>query len=517
MLSLAFLTAAALAPPQVDVIIVGAGWAGMAAADWLARANVSFLVLESTDHTGGRTHSIPFGHPDVWTGVIERGSNWVSGAGGGAAGVMEQAPTLPIENPVRKLARQERLQMVRIPGGSDSNMSLYEAVYTSSGDPNGDPGGQIRTKATRVLDCLNATAPQAGINASVRDGLQACGWEPQSEEEWAVDWAMSGEDLNGEPARGQSLVDFTPDESYVWWGPDEFFVVDQHPRGFARLIDGLVRETIPAGDPRLVYNARVTRIAYDCEGVTVTTQDSRRFHAQQVISTLPLGVLQRNHSQLFDPPLPKRHVDVLTSRGIGMGNLTHVAVQFPDVWWDDGLFKWLSANHGANQSARRGASGEFAVWHNLNHASLLPGSQTLLSFLGDPQSSRYEGMADADVQEAVLGRLREQHPERHVPEPTALFISRHGYDPNSYGAYSYFMPGWSDRFYSTLKKPLKASCSAGQSELRVRFAGEAMCDNLAGYTHGGYQSGLEAAAHYLYDEGKGPNPQTLDHLCLCDW
>ena len=57
----------------VDVVIVGAGWSGMAAADSLARANVSFLVLESSNRTGGRTHAITFGHSDVWRGVIERG------------------------------------------------------------------------------------------------------------------------------------------------------------------------------------------------------------------------------------------------------------------------------------------------------------------------------------------------------------------------------------------------------------------------------------------------------------
>ena len=109
-----------------DVIIIGAGWAGMAvrasarrlplaaaaasaasadgrcldprlhrvvashvrgfssalgsqAADQLARANVSFVVLESTNRTGGRSHAITFGDPAVWRGVVERGSNWVSG------------------------------------------------------------------------------------------------------------------------------------------------------------------------------------------------------------------------------------------------------------------------------------------------------------------------------------------------------------------------------------------------------------------------------------------------------
>ena len=35
---------------------------------------------------------------------------------------------------------------------------------------------------------------------------------------------------------------------------------------------------------------------------------------------------------------------MLESDGVAMGNLTHVVVQFASVWWDDALFKWLSAN-----------------------------------------------------------------------------------------------------------------------------------------------------------------------------
>ena len=51
---------------EVDVIIVGAGWAGMAAADSLARAaNVSFLVLEASNRTGGRVRPLAFGDPKV--------------------------------------------------------------------------------------------------------------------------------------------------------------------------------------------------------------------------------------------------------------------------------------------------------------------------------------------------------------------------------------------------------------------------------------------------------------------
>ena len=59
----------------MDVIIIGAGWAGMAAADSLARANVSFVVLEATNRTGGRTHALTFGDPAIWRGVVERGKH----------------------------------------------------------------------------------------------------------------------------------------------------------------------------------------------------------------------------------------------------------------------------------------------------------------------------------------------------------------------------------------------------------------------------------------------------------
>ena len=142
--------------------------------------------------------------------------------------------------------------------------------------------------------------------------------------------------------------------------------------------------------------------------------------------------------------------------------------------WDDQLAKWLHANDPNGV----GASGEFTLWHNLNHPSLLPGSHSLLrcshvnstiytgkpqpriirerckhaccaclhpteiycffwwerSFLGDPQSSHYEGLPDAAAQAALMQRLRAQHPNKTIPEPSDFFISRHGYDKNTYGA-----------------------------------------------------------------------------------
>jgi len=526
LLSLAQITTTTVAvetpTTKVDVVIVGAGWAGMAAAKTLSLANVSFVVLESSNRTGGRSHSVAFGNPDVWRGIVERGSNWVSGVApsgvvkGGSGGVAKGMHDVPWENPVHVLARQVNLSWVRVPGSADGNMSGYNAVYKSNGDINGDPNGSIRIRANHALDCLNSSwARKVNKSVELRHGLSECGWNPHTEEEYAVDWALSGPDCDGEPARKESLSSFDPDASYQWWGPDDMFVTEQNPRGFARLVDEMVKDTVPDGDPRVLFNTEVTKMKYDCNGTSVMTQDGRVFQANEVISTLPLGVLQRKKQQLFDPPLPKKQADLLSPEsGFVMGNLTHVAIQFPTVWWNDTLAKWLSANKGSNESSAGGpdgagvnAAGEFCLWHNLNNQKFLPGSHTLLTFLGDPQSSVYEAMTDLQVQTAVVKRLREQHPNVAIPAPSDFFISRHGYDPNSYGAYSVSFAGWNDDLHGDLAKAIRDTCD----NVRIRLAGEAMCDNLNGYTHGALLSGKEHAENYLHHHKKiiGPKPLSL--------
>ena len=54
------------------VAVVGAGFAGLAAADELARAGAEVRVLEARDRVGGRVHSVPFADA-----VMERGAEWV--------------------------------------------------------------------------------------------------------------------------------------------------------------------------------------------------------------------------------------------------------------------------------------------------------------------------------------------------------------------------------------------------------------------------------------------------------
>ena len=107
---------------DVDVVIVGAGWTGMAAADHLDKAGVSFVVLEVQRHTGGRSHAFMLGQESVGQYVFEQGSNWVCGCG--TERKDKDSPTIRT-NRVLDSAEQEGLQTAYIPCACDGNMSNY--------------------------------------------------------------------------------------------------------------------------------------------------------------------------------------------------------------------------------------------------------------------------------------------------------------------------------------------------------------------------------------------------------
>src|SRR5215470_2633076 len=63
-------------PSIVDVVIIGAGAAGLGAAHALKDSGLSFVVLEARDRVGGRGHTI-MAAPDV---VFDVGCGWLHSA-----------------------------------------------------------------------------------------------------------------------------------------------------------------------------------------------------------------------------------------------------------------------------------------------------------------------------------------------------------------------------------------------------------------------------------------------------
>jgi predicted NAD/FAD-dependent oxidoreductase len=199
--------AASGAEYDADVIVIGAGWSGMGAAIELAKKNVSFLVLEARDYTGGRTHAVQFGDENVWRGTFEEGSNWVCGVNRKA-----DAP-LDAWQPVHEIAKSmpDAGLAGDYPGfatarvrGSTQNMPNYRAVYDAQMSPV-DPDGSLRAHANAVVDCMNATAMTQKKDVSAADALAACGWVANTPAELALQARVHGDRVPISSTKGWRL------------------------------------------------------------------------------------------------------------------------------------------------------------------------------------------------------------------------------------------------------------------------------------------------------------------------
>jgi monoamine oxidase len=71
---------------RADVVVVGAGLAGLSAARSLLDAGLDVLVLEARDRVGGRTHSVE----EADGLVIEYGGQWVGPTQDRALGLVDE-------------------------------------------------------------------------------------------------------------------------------------------------------------------------------------------------------------------------------------------------------------------------------------------------------------------------------------------------------------------------------------------------------------------------------------------
>jgi monoamine oxidase len=438
-------------PRTPDVVIVGAGVAGLAAAARLTEAGVAVTVLEARDRIGGRvftTRDARMEHPielgaEFLHGAAERTSRVVGAAGrtvldirgerweSGARGLR------PLPDFWKRLDRVMR----RLEDGRDPDRSFADFLARR---PGGASLAGERRLAEQFVRGFHAANPARASERALAEG--------------------------GSPEG------------------------DPEEQRMARLAGGYAQlpELLAAGlasPPRL--GAVVTGIRWRGDRALVTWREGGANHearASQVIVTVPVGVLEAapgaEGAIEFDPPLPPRWRARLAQLPMGHVIRATVVLRAP-------VRELKPAGmRDAPERLRRltflhADDGAMPVCWTLYPADL----PAMIVWFGGPEAEALSGMGG--LEEVIVASLaaRLHLPQRRLADAvTAVHLHDWGADPYARGAYSYVAVGGTGAA-KVLARPLAPT---------LLFAGEAFAPGgQNGTVEGAIASGESAADRVL--------------------
>ncbi len=422
---------------DLNVLVIGAGMAGLAAARTLQESGATVTVLEGRDRVGGRVHT-----SHMWADApMDLGASWIHGIR---------------QNPITDLADQ--INAPRLETDYDDGI-LY-----------GPDGGRLPDREWGKYELFEAQIEQAleqaaqldmdiSIEQAINQFLQPGNLSADEKMHLALvlnsaleqEWSGSISQLSAQN---------TPNDGTGYGGPDVIF-----PEGYSAIPEFL------ADGLNIRLNETVTKISHDAAGVTVTTQQGS-YRADKAIITLPLGVLKKGLVE-FEPPLPAEKRTVIDQMGVGV--LNKVYLRFAEPFWNKRP-EWFS-----KLSEERG---EWSQWFNLYPYIQKP---IILAFNAADFGTELETFSDEKIVADAMEVLRAMF-SADAPEPESFQITRWIADPFAHGSYSFPAVG----------APANARKILAQAvENRLFFAGEATNSDYPATVHGAYLSGTREAEKVL--------------------
>jgi monoamine oxidase len=424
-----------------DVIVIGAGMAGLAAARELYAASLQVKLIEARRRVGGRTWT------DRTLGIpIDLGGAWMHGT---------------VNNPVTPLAEQFNAGMALTDFRNELGQRI--GVFDQDGAPV-DPAllSESRRQLENILNQEQATANLEDISIerlirqSTVNGPSAHPLQQRLFDFYAYSrlQLLEGADIG--------TLSWRRSPDYIELeGGDQLLL-----NGYNSITDGLAQGlTVETG-------LAVREITYDATGVQVVT-DKGVETAERVVITVPLGVLQSGAIS-FSPELPPEKQAAI--HRLGMGLFEKLALKFPRRFWpeDKHVFFYLAEQQG-----------QFPAWLNLAAYHATP---VLVAHHAGSPARMINRLTDMTLIAEALSVLRKMFGS-DIPEPEAYVRTGWGNDPFSRGSYSFQKLGCRKDDRQLLAAPVAA---------RLFFAGEATHPKYFGTVHGAYSSGVRAAQEILH-------------------
>jgi monoamine oxidase len=441
-----------------EVVVIGAGVAGLSCSQALCEAGLRVTILEARSRVGGRIWTV---HPSLTNTPVELGAEFIHGLPRQVWEIVERAGLQTHE----LTGNRWRLEQARLAPMSGS-WNLIDSIFSR----------------------IDETAP----DQSFQDFLEhACGDLPQHTRTEAAAYVESFHACNASRISAHALA--------RWYRSDREI---QGHRGFRfpNGYEGLVRALVAASKPDLLtlqLNTVVTEIAWIRGTVKVTAkspeqQQHATIRADAAVITLPLGVLQAplgtGGAVCFRPELVEK-VDAL--KQLEMGTAIRLVLCFRHCFWTDPK---LVRSPMPDMSFLSAPEELFPTWWS----SVSVGTATLTGWSGGVRAEQLSGRGNEAIMERGLEVL---HHVFGVPLETVRDLVQESLvhdwqsDPYSLGAYSYALA-------DSKEAARRLAAPVGHT---LFFAGEATdFSGHNGTVHGAIASGQRAATELLSCGGLGP-------------
>lgn len=441
----------------LNVIVIGAGMAGLVAARLLHDSGCAVTMLEARDRLGGR----------IWTdqrlgAPCDLGASWVHGADNNP--LADWCGALGIGLAVTS----EETRFVFANGQFRAEGEVLARAWRSRLFAN----RAIQRHSARVQRELDAgRVPQVSLANALEPLLTSRRLRPLDQRVLA--WRVSmAEGVQGAPADQLDLRE---------WFPKEVSMVNALPRGgYSQLINDAAQGlSIRTNEP-------VECISYDGTGVTVLTS-ANRHRADVALITVPLALLTSGKVR-FDPALPPTKSDAIARIGYGGdGSLNKLVLRFPYVFWAENRNRFLAL---LDEPTRRGI---FTSWISLWPVVQQP---ILMSFTDGYTGANFDrhGTEEEVLQQGMKTLRRMFGPT--VPDPVDYVFTRWLSDPWAMGSYSYPAVGNRSEDRVIYAEPVNE---------RLYFAGEATHLTHYGTVHAALESGEKAAKQIAETHLQLPN------------
>lgn len=450
----------------VDVIVIGAGISGLAAANKLNQRGLKILVLEARPRVGGRllTEKSLFDVP------VDLGGSWIHGVEGG--------------NPIEKLTRNHNI-LTEFTDYDNSTVYGFDGLELSDDDQK--KYDNIYIKLMKKLEKFQTkhvrqNLPDISVGEAIRQCLSNMNLSFVEKKNMEMRIMFEFEYEYASCIDKMSLHRFNDDEEFP--GEDKVF-----SEGYNQITDILFNPIIEY----TILNCIVEKIDYtfsnsltnnnilnQLENKVAVTTSKGIFLSTKVLITVPLSILKSNRI-LFSPTLPQRKLDIMNKFHMGIAN--KIFVQFPTIFWDATYhtFSYLSNENDCHYS-----------FFNMNKYHNGDGNLLML-YVGGPQAIMLEMKSNEVIINEVMIVLRKIF-GCTIPDPTSSFVTRWGSDPFSQGSYSYaglhVEPGDYDELGASVDD-------------RLYFSGEAVSRHYIGTAAAAYMTGLAAAEDIAACYGKG--------------